>query len=55
MQSLIEDAVRLLGYLVLRIITLGRYRGRKEKDRLAEGALGLATLAVATYVAVTLR
>lgn len=55
MQALIEETIRLVGYVVLRALSLGRYRGGKENDRLAEGALGLATLAVATSVALTFR
>ncbi len=55
MQALIEETIRLVGCVVLRALSLGRYRGGKESDRLAEGGLGLATLAVATYMALTFR
>jgi hypothetical protein len=55
MQGLIEDAIRFVGYLALRIVTVGRYRGGKEDDRLAEGALGLATVTVGIYMAAKFR
>lgn len=55
MQAVIEETIRLVGLVLLRVLSLGRYRGGKETDRLAEGALGLATLAVATYMALTFR
>jgi hypothetical protein len=55
MQTLIEETIRVVGYVVLRALSLGRYRGGKESDRLAEGALGLTTLAVASCMALTFR
>ena len=55
MQTVIEEAIRWIGYLVLRIVTLGWYRGGKPADQLPEGAIGLVTLALVTYLAFTLR
>ena len=51
MQQIIEEAVRWIGFLVLRVITLGWYAGGKERERLPEGAIGLATVAAVVYVA----
>ena len=54
MQAVVEEAIRWIGYLVLRIVTLGWYRGGKAGDQLPEGAIGLVTLALVTYLAFTL-
>ena len=45
MQQLIEDGVRLVGWLALKALTLGRYRGRDESDRLLQGTIGLLLIA----------
>lgn len=45
MQDTIEEVIRLLGYLTLRVVTLGRYRGGRSSDRLPEGAIGFAVVA----------
>lgn len=50
MQDLIEEAIRWIGYAVLRVVTFGRYRGGTEADRLPEGAVGLAAIALIAYV-----
>ena len=44
MQHIIEDVVRWLGFGVLWLVTLGRYRGGGHSDRLPEGAVGLAVI-----------
>ena len=49
MQELIEEAVRAIGWGALRLLTLGRYRGGRAGDRLAEGAIGLAVVLVLMY------
>ena len=54
MQELIEEAIRWVGYLSLRVITLGRYVGGGSKDRLSEGAIGFALVALVSYVIVAL-
>lgn len=53
MQVLIEEAIRWIGYVVLRLLTFGRYRGGSEADRLPGGAVGLAAIAVVVYVSYT--
>ena len=40
MQLLIEESIRGLGWIALKLATLGRYRGGREQDRLSEGAIG---------------
>jgi hypothetical protein len=51
MQELIEELIRALGYAALWMVTLGRYRGGGEKNRLAEGAIGFGIiLAIASVV-----
>ena len=52
MQEVLEELVRWIGYAVLRLVTLGRYKGGGREDRLREGALGLGLLAAVTYAAV---
>ena len=54
MQILIEELVRWVGYAVLRVVTLGRYTGGTSSDHLLEGALGLALIALITYVGVSI-
>jgi len=52
MQELIGELVRWAGYLVLRIVTLGRYTGGAAGDELPEGAFGLVMIAFVTYVVI---
>ena len=54
MQDLIEEAIRWVGYLSLRVITLGRYVGGGSEDRLSEGAIGFALIALVSYVIVAM-
>jgi len=54
MQDLIEELIRVIGHLALRVFTLGRYRGGVPSDRLPEGAIGLAVLAAVFYFAYAL-
>lgn len=49
MQDLIEEMIRGVGYLSLRVVTLGRYRGGSD-SRLAEGAIGFGLVVVAAYL-----
>jgi hypothetical protein len=48
-QAVIEDIVRGIGWGALRLVTLGRYAGGTQKDRLSEGALGFALVLGAMY------
>ena len=50
MQTIIEEVIRWLGYAALRVVTLGRYRGGREDDRLPEGALGFGVIVVVASV-----
>lgn len=54
MDVLIAELVRWLGYVVLRVVTVGRYTGGTSSDELREGAFGLVLIALATYVGVSL-
>jgi hypothetical protein len=53
MQEIIEEVIRVIGYLSLKLVTFGRYAGGSSGDRLLEGAFGLALIALGTYL--TLR
>ena len=48
MQGVIEELIRGVGYVALRLVTLGRYRGG-EDSRLAEGAIGFGLVVVVAY------
>lgn len=54
MQELAAELVRWFGYVVLRVVTLGRYTGGTSGDEVREGAFGLVLLALVTYVGVSL-
>ena len=54
MQELIAELIRWLGYLVLRIVTLGRYAGGKTDDELREGAFGLVVIAAVMFAVYTI-
>ena len=45
MQLVIEELIRGVGYVALRLVTVGRYRGG-EDSHLAEGAIGFALVVV---------
>ena len=55
MQSLIEVVVengfQAVGWAVLKVATLGRYRGFQSKDTLREGTLGLGAVVVVGFPA----
>ena len=53
MQDLIESAVRFVGWLVLKIVTLGYYRSRGQRDLLVEGAVGLVAIAAVFWALYT--
>lgn len=48
-EFIIEYAFQSVGWAVLTIVTLGRYRGFTPDDMLREGALGLATFLAVGY------
>ncbi len=48
-ESVVEFVPRAIGWSVLKLVTLGRYRGFRDEDRLVEGAVGLLTIAAACY------
>ena len=52
MQEIIEEVIRGIGYLSLKLVTRGRYAGGGSGDRLREGAFGLALVALGTYLTV---
>ena len=48
---MIEDLIRLLGYLMLQVVTFGRYaRVRPNDALLLEGAVGFGLIALALFV-----
>jgi hypothetical protein len=50
MQVVIEEIVRWIGFGILRVVTLGRYRGGRPGDELPEGAIGLALIIGTTFL-----
>jgi hypothetical protein len=53
MQTFIETVIQFVGRGTLTAVTFGRYRTRGESDLLAEGAIGLATIAVLSWAVYT--
>ena len=54
MQDVIEELIRGIGYVALRLVTFGRYRGGCD-SRLAEGAIGFGLVVVAAYLIYNVR
>ena len=50
---LIEDGIRAVGIVVLKIVTFGRYRSEGQSTWLVEGGVGL--LVIAAILAAVLR
>lgn len=48
-EGIIEFGFRTFGWAVLKVLTLGRYRGFEQKDLAREGAVGLATVLAIGY------
>lgn len=48
-EVIIESGFQVVGWVVLKAVTFGRYRGFQPEDVLVEGSLGLATVAVVGY------
>jgi hypothetical protein len=51
MQDLIEEAIRGVGHVALRLGTLGRYRGGDASGYLVEGAVGFGLVLPVMYFA----
>ena len=51
MEVVIEEVIRGIGYLTLKVVTVGRYSGGSAGDHLREVALGLGLVAFVAYVA----
>lgn len=49
-EMLILEAPRGVGWAVLKVVTLGRYRGFRDGDVLVEGSLGLVTIAASCFL-----
>lgn len=45
-EAIVEFVPRATGWAVLKLVTLGRYRGFGQNDLLLEGGVGLATIAL---------
>ena len=49
MQDVIEELIRGVGYVALRVLTFGRHRATAD-SRLAEGAIGFGLVCAVAYV-----
>jgi hypothetical protein len=49
MEDAIEEGVRMVGVVTLKVLTLGRYRADRA-SRLAEGAIGLGVIALLMWL-----
>ena len=49
-QELIEEAIRGVGFVALKVATFGRYRGHGPTERLFQGSVGLALVLAGLYV-----
>jgi len=48
-ETILESGLQAIGWVVLKGVTLGRYRGFQPTDMLHEGAIGLAVMAALGY------
>jgi hypothetical protein len=48
-EAIIQYGFQSVGWAVMKIVTLGRYRGFNSDDMLSEGALGFATILLVGY------
>lgn len=53
MQDLIETLVRSIGWLLLKIVTFGRYRNDRASDAVVEAAVGLVSIGAVMWLAYT--
>lgn len=51
MQDIVEDVIRGLGFVLLRMITFGRYSRPDPEHRHVEGAVGLLAIALVAWLA----
>lgn len=49
--GILEVVPRTIGWAVLKVATLGRYRGFRQHDLLLEGGVGLLAIAGACWLA----
>jgi hypothetical protein len=49
-EVVLQESIRTIGVMVLKVITLGRYRSRGPEDLLVEGGVGLLTLVAIGFV-----
>jgi len=49
-RSSVLEAPRGVGWAVLKVVTLVRYRGFRDGDVLVEGSLGLVTIAASCFL-----
>lgn len=49
MEEAIEEGVRMVGVVTLKVLTLGRYRA-EARSRLPEGAIGLGVIALLMWL-----
>jgi hypothetical protein len=49
-QDIIEEVIRALGFVVLRILTFGRYSKPDPEHRHVEGAVGLLAIALVAWL-----
>lgn len=49
MEDAIEEGVRMIGVVTLKVVTLGHYR-QDDASRLPEGAVGLGMIAVVMWL-----
>jgi hypothetical protein len=50
MQDIIEEVIRALGFVLLRILTFGRYSKPDPQRRHVEGAVGLLAIALVAWL-----
>ena len=48
-EAIIENGFQAIGWIVLKVVTIGRYQGFEPKDMLREGGVGLATVLAAGF------
>ena len=52
MEGVLLEAVRAVGLLLLKAVTLGRYKSKRPADWATEGFLGVATVFAATWLVI---
>lgn len=49
-EAVVYEVPRALGWVLLKVVTLGRYRRTHQEDWFAEGAVGFGTFAGVTWL-----